>query len=49
MKLFDLLIQDAVVIRQRPMSFIKKMEATYKRQIQYKGCTFAIRYNSTIK
>lgn len=48
-KLFDLLINDQVMIRQRPMSFICAMRSKFKREANYKNCVFTIKYNSSCK
>lgn len=46
--MFDLLCNNEYLIKQKPISLVKAMENVYKKQEQYKGCIFTIKYNSTI-
>ena len=46
MKKFNLLCNGSVLIWNRPMSFIKTMENSYKKMAQYRGCKFEIKYNN---
>lgn len=48
-KLFDLMCNGSVLLQAKPMPFIKAMQNGYKKQSQYKGCKFEIKYNSTVK
>lgn len=47
-KLFDLYCNGNILIRMRPMAFIKSMQNKYKKQTQYIGCKFEIKYNSSL-
>jgi len=47
MKLFDLICNGAVIIRQKPIGLIKAMEAIYKKRPEYKGAIFKVKYNTT--
>ena len=48
-KLFDLYCNGAILLQQKSMGFINAMKNTYKKQLQYKGCKFTTKYNSTVK
>lgn len=48
-KLFDLYCQGSILVRQKPMGYIKAMQNIYKKQTLYRGCKFEIKYNGSVK